>query len=78
MIIITTGKSGWIGVQFGLGPGFSGRVRAVIFKFFRADIQLVNAKYFLNLFLNIFCCIFYLNLYSKNLFGLFFCFAIMA
>ena len=28
----------------------SGRVRAVIFKLFRADIQHVNAKYFLSFF----------------------------
>ena len=49
--------------RVGLGPGFSGRVRDVIFKLFRAGIQHVNPKYFLSFFkISYFSCIFYLNL----------------
>ena len=53
--------------RVGLGPDFSRRVWAVIFKLFRAFFELIFSMSTQNIFYPFFkrfCCIFYLNLYS--------------
>ena len=68
-------RQSWIRAGlFGSGSS-SGRIRAMIFKFFRADIQHVNAKYFLS-FLLIFLlyCLSESVFCRKHSFGLFFLF----